>query len=114
MRKTHQTKCAYCGLDLSALYENWLTMALDHVVPYNTCVMWKLPEEWREGYTNRVLCCTTCNTFGNRYFPEGYPRPTTIEEFYALRDKIFVDRRQRILDRHMLERDFFDKKPWEV
>ena len=23
-----------------------------------------LPEDWREDYSNRVLCCTACNTFG--------------------------------------------------
>jgi hypothetical protein len=53
MRVTGQTKCAYCGLDLTATYENWLTMALDHVIPHSTCLTWELPDEWREDQSNR-------------------------------------------------------------
>ena len=113
MRLTKQTKCAYCGLDLAAIYENWLTIALDHVVPHSTCLDWELPEEWGEDYRNRVLCCTTCNTFGNRFVPKDFSHPSTIEEFYNLRDAIFIERRRNILNRHEEERAFFVKKPWE-
>jgi hypothetical protein len=112
MRKTGQTNCAYCGIDLSENYEHWLILALDHVIPYNACVAWELPIEWREDFSNRVLCCTACNTFGNRYMPVGFRRPTNLEEFYELRDKIYLERRQKILDRHKNEREFFEKKPW--
>jgi len=114
MRRTGQTKCAYCGMDLAAVYENWLTLALDHVVPHSACIAWGLPEEWREDYSNRVLCCTTCNTFGNRYTPQGFQRPSTLDEFYDLREAIFLERRKSILERHKQERAFFDKKPWTL
>ena len=114
MRLTGQTKCAYCGLDLVATYENWLTLALDHVVPHSTCLVWNLPENWREDYSNRVLCCTTCNTFGNRYIPTGYRCPATLEEFYDVRDAIFIERKRNILLRHQEERAFFDGQPWKL
>jgi 5-methylcytosine-specific restriction endonuclease McrA len=114
MRLTGQTRCAYCGMDLAATYENWLNMALDHVVPRSTCLAWDLPEEWREDFSNRVLCCTTCNTFGNRYAPTKFRRPTTEEEFYELRDAIFVERRRNIRERHVQERAFFVTRPWAV
>jgi 5-methylcytosine-specific restriction endonuclease McrA len=112
MRLTGQTKCAYCGLDLVTTYENWLTMALDHVVPHSTCLTWELSEDWREDYSNRVLCCATCNTFGNRYTPEGFQSPSTLEEFYDLRDAIFVERRGNIINKHKEEHAFFDQNPW--
>jgi len=114
MRLTGQTRCAYCGIDLAAVYENWLTMALDHVIPHSTCLAWQVPTEWREDHSNRVLSCTTCNTFGNRYSPKGLDRPPTLEEFYNLRDVVFSERKRLILDRHQHERAFFDKRPWVV
>ncbi len=113
IRLTGQTKCAYCGLDLAASYVNWLTLALDHVLPHSTCLAWNLPEDWREDFSNRVLCCTTCNTFGNRYKPTGYQCPTTLVEFYNVRDAIFVERKRKILLRQEEERAFFDKQPWK-
>jgi hypothetical protein len=112
MRLTKQTNCAYCGLDLVSTYENWLTMALDHVVPNSTCLSWGLPEKWREDHSNRVLSCTTCNTFGNRYSPQNFHYPSSLEEFFNVRDAIFIERKRYILDRHRQERHFFDKKPW--
>jgi len=78
---TGQTKCAYCGIDLAEVCENWLNMALDYVIPFSTCQSWKVPVEWQEDYSNRVLSCTTCNTFGNRYGPKSLSHPSTLEEF---------------------------------
>jgi hypothetical protein len=112
MQLTGQTGCATCGLNLAGKYENWLNMALDHVIPTSACLAWDIPDEWREDYSNRVLCCTTCNTFGNRYAPQGCRRPTTLEEFYEVRDAIFLERKRQILQRHAEERAFFEKKPW--
>ena len=40
-------------------------------------------------------------------------KPETLEEFCALRDKIFSERKERIAQRHAEERQFFDKRPWE-
>lgn len=109
---TGQSECAYCGLDLVEVYENWLTMALDHVVPDSVCKSMGIPEEWNQDYSNRVLSCTACNTFGNRFHPKTLNVPTTLEEFYDLRDQIFTERKQLIMERHQRERAFFSKKPW--
>jgi 5-methylcytosine-specific restriction endonuclease McrA len=114
MRLTGQTRCAYCGLNLADVYENWLNMALDHVIPYSACQLWKVPAEWCEDYSNRVLSCMTCNTFGNRYSPRNLSRPSTLDEFYNLRDVIFSERKGLILERHRQERAFFATKPWTV
>jgi len=89
-------------------------MALDHVIPYSLCKSWKVAKEWREDYSNRVLSCTSCNTFGNRYSPTNFNCPTTLEEFYTLRDRIFAERKRLILERHAQERAFFNKKLWVI
>ncbi len=107
MKLTGQTRCAYCDLDLVAEYENWLTMALDHVVPKSACMAWNLAVEWTEDYSNLVLCCTACNTFGNRYTPVDFSCPSTLEEFYILRDAIFIERRKNILRKQEEEHSFF-------
>lgn len=88
-------------------------MALDHVIPDNVCKAWHLPEEWTQDNSNRVLCCTACNTFGNQYRPSNMKVPTSLEEFFYVRDQVFVERKALILERHKKERAFFETKPWE-
>ena len=109
---TGQVECAYCGISLVENYEIWLTMAIDHVVPDNVCKSLGISEEWNQDYSNRVLCCTACNTFGNRYEPKNIDKPVTLEEFYQLRDRVFVERKALILERHRQEYLFFEQKPW--
>lgn len=112
MQKTRQTKCAYCGLDIAGVYENWLNMALDHVVPVGVCQELKIPVEWRDDHSNRVLSCAACNGFENRYSPKNAAFPITLEEFYVLRDAIFVERKKLILEKHAQERAFYQQKLW--
>ena len=113
MKKTHQTKCAYCGLDFAASYEAWLTMALDHVVPVSVCRALGIPAEWQEDITNKVLACAACNSFRNRYrSPADVECPQTLDAFYNLRDRIFTERKKAILERHESERDFFNALSW--
>ncbi len=109
MKKTKQTRCAYCGLDIAGVYENWLNMALDHVVPVSVCQELQIPPEWRDDYSNCVLSCAACNGFGNRYKPKNATTPKTREEFSDLRDTIFVERKKLILERHAKERTFFQE-----
>jgi len=109
---TRQDHCAYCGISLVGTYENWLTMALDHVLPDRVCKSLGLPEEWIQDYSNRALCCTACNTFGNRYKLKTVNIPRTLEEFYDLRDQVFAERKVLILERHRKERIFFETQPW--
>ena len=113
MKKTGQTCCAYCGLDFAASYENWLQMAVDHVVPISVCGSLSISPLWYEDCTNKVLACAACNGFDNRYKqPEVDTCPTSLDEFYALRDRIFRERTARIAERHRLERDYFERRLW--
>ena len=68
-RLTGQECCAYCALDFTSCYENWLMMALDHVVPASVCLGASVPIEWMDDHANRVLCCAACNGFKNRWKP---------------------------------------------
>lgn len=110
MRKTGQTRCAYCSADFARSYETWLTMALDHVVPVGVCTELGIPAEWQEDITNKVLACAACNSFRNRYKPPAdVSCPKTQDDFFDLRDRIFAERRKAILERHDSERAFFNK-----
>jgi hypothetical protein len=114
MKKTGQTTCAYCGLDLVNKYESWLQLALDHVVPESVCRGYGLPNEWTHDSSNKVLACAACNGFRNRYRqPADAVCPTTLDEFFDLRDRIFAERKALILDSHESEREFFQRRPWE-
>jgi hypothetical protein len=114
MRITGQTKCAYCGTDLTASYEVWLTMALDHVVPTSICKIMDIDRAWCDDYSNMVLACAACNGFCNRY--NTIPETGRIEspgDLYDLRNRIFLDRKLKIEARHVSERKLFAKRPWE-
>src|SRR5947209_8765967 len=67
MRKTGQTRCAYCDLNLVASFDTWLQIALDHVVPKNACTTLSLDRDWTEDCINKVLACAACNGFVNRF-----------------------------------------------
>ena len=49
MKATNETRCAYCGLDIAGIYENWLDMALETVIAKLTRY---LPRLWR----NSMIC----------------------------------------------------------
>ena len=113
MRKTEQTCCAFCGLDFAASYQNWLQMALDHVVPTRTGTVKCIPAEWLDDSSNKVLACAACNGFRNRYrLSESEVCPTTLDGFYDLRDRVFAERKALVMESHEWERTFFDKSPW--
>lgn len=113
MRITGQTCCAYCGMDFAADYRNWLQMALDHVVPTRTGTTKCIPGKWLDDASNKVLACAACNGFQNRYkLPEDEPCPATLEAFYELRDRVFLERKARVEQSHLRERAFFNKHPW--
>ena len=89
-------------------------MVLDHAIPTSICVSLSVPSKWRWDFSNAVLACATCNGFRNRYeAPDNIVRPVTLEAFYDLRDKIFVERKKRILERHERELRFFNERPWD-
>lgn len=114
MRVTGQTRCAYCDFDLTGSYRNWLQVALDHVVPESVCKAFGLPDEWIHDSSNKVLACGACNGFRNRYQPPPATAcPTSLGDFYHLRDKVFVERAEGIRRAHEEEETFYSKRPWE-
>jgi hypothetical protein len=62
----HGELCVYCDRDLSASYEDWLELCVDHVVLRNA-VHVGMPTEWIEGLVNHTTCCQACNEFVNGY-----------------------------------------------
>lgn len=114
MRITGTRHCAYCGLDMTKCYKDWLTMALDHVVPVSVCTKMGICVEWVWDYSNCVLACGACNGFCNRYQPQtDCSIPPDLPRFYDLRDRIFRERYLRVAERSESERLFFESKPWD-
>lgn len=112
MKVSGQKSCAYCDISLVESYTNWLQMVIDHVIPQSVCKGFFLSDEWTHDASNRVLSCAACNGFGNRYKPADALRPTTLDEFWRLRDRIFTERIEIIRAKHIEERSFFDSAPW--
>jgi HNH endonuclease len=109
MELTGLRRCAYCTADFST-YEVWSMLELDHAVPVKTCKSAHIPETWCDDYSNLVLAYKTCNGFGNRYTPTfQVVTPDTLESFYDLRDKVFIERKMLIAAKHEEERLFFSK-----
>jgi hypothetical protein len=54
-----------------------------------------------------VTCCRVCNEFLNGYRVSD-PVPTTGEEFFDLRDRHFVAKRDWVQTRHAAERAWYD------
>ena len=104
------TRCGYCDQDLVGSYEVWLSIALDHVVPVSLARKLQIPQEWVQDYANGVLACAACNGFDNRYTPSSnVESPASLGEFFALRDRVFTERKNRIRSCHELERAFFEE-----
>jgi hypothetical protein len=114
MQRTGQTHCAYCGIDLTGSYENWLQMAIDHVVPVSVCKSLSIPDDWAHDASNGALACAACNGFANRFgLPVDAERPRSLQAFCRLRDSIFAERKALIADRHDGERAFYGRRLWE-
>jgi hypothetical protein len=68
------------------------------------------PSDLVEDITNLVTCCRACNDFGNRYMVSD-PPPQDDETFYALRDRVFAERKSMILAKRDQERSIFAQLP---
>jgi hypothetical protein len=99
--------CAYCGRPLGEPYENWLDFSIDHVVPSNTLNL-RYPKEWVNDLINLVTSCRACNEFLNQYKVTD-PPPANLEEFCAIRDRHFQEKRARALARHAHERMLYER-----
>ncbi len=114
-RVTGISACAYCGVDLSARYHDWLTLQVDHVVPAGVARSLGIPVEYYEDMVNLVLSCSACNGFDNRYVSTGAARGIwDLPSFVEFRDQVFIERSARIRACHQRERAFFDTSPWQV
>jgi hypothetical protein len=116
VRRTGQSRCAYCGLALFDSYAHWLLLSVDHVVPSGDARRLGIGPALVNDLINLVLCCSGCNGFGNRYSVPSNLVPLgtvwTSERFVALRDGIFRDRAQRIAARRATELAYFQSQPW--
>ena len=106
---TGQTTCAYCEIGLFDDYHRWLLTAIDHVVPRAEAVRLGIPVDWYESFSNAVLCCSGCNGLDNRFrtarmAPET---PWTLEQFFELRNSVFLERRERIAGCRRMEEELF-------
>ena len=99
--------CAYCGYAMGAEYEPWLSLSVDHVIPSGVGKRLNYPTEWIQDTANLVTCCRSCNEFLNGYKVTD-PAPATLEEFFNLRDRHFLTKRESVLARHATERAWYD------
>ena len=99
-------RCAYCHLDMSS-FEGWLQLSIDHVVPQQMQGA-GYPTEWVLDAINVVAACMACNGYFNRD-PVVGEVPTTLESFCDIRDRVFRERKARILVRRATERTWFDE-----
>lgn len=112
-RLTGQTRCAWCDVDLVSDYHHWLLLTVDHVVPTAEAGRLGIPFDLSEDYLNLVLSCAGCNGFDNQYRSMRALRQAwSIEDFVALRDAVFLERRPRIAQRRHRELEFFESRPW--
>ena len=113
-RMTGQSCCAYCGVDLTDNYYHWLLLTVDHVVPVGESVRLGISEDFYQDAINLVLACSGCNGFLNRYRCDGEPLSAwTLDQFVALRDKVFAHRFDLIRARREQEVRLFENKPWD-
>jgi hypothetical protein len=94
-------QCVYCDLGMRAS-SGWLQLSVDPVVPQQVVGM-GFPREWVRSAANLVACCRACNDLFNQdRLVEAVP--SMLEEFFDLRDAIYLQRRSRILARRAEER----------
>jgi hypothetical protein len=114
-RLTNQSHCVYCGIDIYKCYEHWLLLQVDHVVPTTMGKRLGISSDWLEDYCNLVLACSACNTFDNQFDDKTVMEPPqTLDEFFDLRNRVFLARKPNIQKCQSGERQFFDTKPWDV
>ena len=107
--------CAYCGGSLLDPFERWQILQCDHVVPQKEGERLGIPTEWSEDLINIVLACSPCNGYDNKYrLPPGTALPQSVQEFATLRDRVFEERKARILQSREEKRQHYETRPWEL
>jgi hypothetical protein len=87
-------------------FEGWLQLSIDHVIPQQMQGA-GYPAEWVLDAINVVTACLACNGYFNRD-PVLGEVPRTLETFCDIRDRVFRERRARILERRATERSWFE------
>ena len=120
IKETQQRRCAYCGVDLTSNYHQWLLITIDHVVPKQLAELLKIPTDFWNDYANCVLACSGCNGLCNQIYKDlesAPPQPPGIQSdeqaFFDYRDSVFKDRHWRIAQARMAEMRYFDQRRWE-
>jgi len=90
-----------------SVFEGWLQLSVDHVIPQQSIAS-GFPAAWVLDTTNIVACCRSCNDLFNRD-PHVDAIPESIEAFYDLRDRLYLARRARIIERRAEERAWFEE-----
>jgi hypothetical protein len=85
----------------------WLSLSVDHVIPVGSGKLLGYPSEWIQDTVNQVTCCRACNEFLNGYRVTDQP-PATVDEFFKLRDRQFLAKRDWAEARHARERAWYD------
>jgi hypothetical protein len=99
--------CAYCGFSMETAYEGWLSLSVNHVIPTGAATRLGYPAEWVRDTANLVTACRACNEFLNGYKVID-PAPASVDEFFDLRDRHFLAKREWVLVRHATERAWYD------
>lgn len=102
------TTCVYCGRDLGSTYEAWLGLSVDHVIPGGDGRRLGYPIEWIDDIANLVTCCRACNEFLNGYRVTD-PPPASVDQFFDLRDRHFIRKREWVITRHAQERAWYER-----
>ena len=101
--------CLYCKRDLKSTYENWLNISIEHIIPHSTLKVWGADFDiWIDDLSNTGACCRACNGFLT-VFKLSSEAPKSLEEFYDLRDKVYLQKKELALRRHKVERTWFEK-----
>ena len=87
-------------------FEGWLQLSIDDVIPLQPQGA-GYPAEWILDAINVVAACMACNGYSNRD-PVLDAVPVTLEAFCDIRDRVFGERKARILARRATERAWFD------
>jgi len=89
---------------MASPYENWLNLSVDHVVPQHL-EKHGWPLEWIRDLINLVTCCRACNEFLNGYRVGDLTAPANVEDFVAIRDRVFREKLDHVQRRHAIERE---------
>jgi hypothetical protein len=100
VHKRDQFKCRYCGVDGTRLFDTWLSLSWDHLLPI--------------GHPNRdnpefiVTACNFCNVADNQYFVHAEQRGLKFDGLS--RDELVAQRKPYVMRTRQSYREFWELK----